>query len=131
MFQDAKDNRPSQTTLPARVAPLEQMSLPEASSGLSASNDINNSAVELNDYTALTAEGTDWAGNEYEQLNKNHPGASSRSPSFLNHQTDYENQRSNGINKSAVEPNDYTALTFEGTDWTRNEYKQLKKLTMV
>ena len=120
-----------QTTLPAKVAPLEQMSLPDASSGLSASNDINNSAVELNDYTALTAESTDWAGNEYEQLNENQPGASSGSPSFLNHQTDYENQRSNSINKSAVEPNDYIALTFEGTDWTRNEYKQLKKLTMV
>lgn len=46
---------------------------------------------------------------------------------FITQQPEYENQRSKNINKSAVELNDYTELTVKGTDWTQNEYEQLKE----
>ena len=115
------------------------MSQPDASSGSSnfineqpdyenqQSNDINKSPVEVNDYTALAVKGTDWTRNEYEQLKESQSDASSGLSNFNNQQPDYKYQQPNEINKSVVEPNDYTTLTVEGADWTRNEYQQLRK----
>ena len=124
-----------QLVLPAKFTQLEQTSQPGSSNFIKEqpdyenqrSSDLNKSTVELNDYTELTVEGTAWNRNEYEQLKESQPDASSGPPNFIDQPTDYEKQRSNDVNKSAVEPNDYTALNVEGTDWDRNEYKQLKE----
>ena len=125
--------------MPAKFTQLEQLSQPDGCSDLSnfinqqpeyenqRSNNINKSAVELNDYTELTVKGTDWIQNEYEQLKESQADASSGSSNFNNQQPNYKYQRSNEIHKPAVEPNYYTTLTVEGTDLIQNEYKQLNK----